>query len=177
MTFLFSLFAGVPFFFFSPQMWLSPLHVQSGWRDGEPWYRQSSSRHFFFRLQVALDESHGQSDNAMLVSTCSLHVSCGRGFVEGGPGHVLFRFLQSRSSSPNRGCHFCECHSRDKEVFRVHIVVASPLLVADITYFVEPNFVLPALSLSRIVQQLRLLSVVHVQCFAAFLHVATGHAS
>ena len=131
---------------------------------------------FLFRLQVALDESRGQSDNAMLVSTCSLHVSWGRGFVAGGPGHVLFLFPQSRSSSPNRGCHFSDCHSRDKEVFRVHIVVSSPL-VADITYFVEPNFVLPALSLSRIVQQLRLLSVVHVQCFAAVLHVAMGHAS
>ena len=134
MTFLFSLFAGVPFF---TSLRKCGFHLYT-FRVG------GGMVNLFFRLQVALDESRGQSDNAMLVSTCSLHVSCGRGFVAGGPGHVLFLFPQSRSSSPNRGCHFSDCHSRDKEVFRVHSVVASPLLVADITYFVEPNFVLPA---------------------------------
>eukprot|EP00450_Noctiluca_scintillans_P011214 CAMPEP_0194504286 /NCGR_PEP_ID=MMETSP0253-20130528/28860_1 /TAXON_ID=2966 /ORGANISM="Noctiluca scintillans" /LENGTH=1173 /DNA_ID=CAMNT_0039346659 /DNA_START=71 /DNA_END=3592 /DNA_ORIENTATION=- len=50
-------------------------------------------------------------------------------------------------------------HSPDKEVFRVHMVVAFSLLVADVTYFVDqPNFVLPARSISRNVLQLRLLA-------------------
>lgn len=50
-------------------------------------------------------------------------------------------------------------HSPDKEIFRVHMVVAFSLLVADVTYFVDqPNFVLPARSISRNVLQLRLLA-------------------
>ena len=48
-------------------------------------------------------------------------------------------------------------HSPDKEIFRVHMVVAFSLLVVDVTYFVDqPNFVLPARSISRNVLQLRL---------------------
>ena len=50
-------------------------------------------------------------------------------------------------------------HSPDKEIFRVHMVVAFSLLVVDVTYFVDqPNFVLPARSISRNVLQLRLLA-------------------
>ena len=44
-----------------------------------------------------------------------------------------------------------------KEIFRVHMVAAFSLLVVDVTYFVDqPNFVLPARSISRNVLQLRL---------------------
>ena len=91
------------------------------------------------------------------------------------PVTCLIVFLWVEAALSIVAANFFKCHLRDKEVFRVHIVVAFPLLVSDITYFVDrPNFVLPAQSLN--VQQLRLLSTVHAQRLAAVLHVAREHA-
>ena len=106
--------------------------------------------------QVASDEFCERSDNAVSVSTCSLHVSCGRGFVAGGHIHVPSRVPQNRGSSPYHGgrllCRIC-CTPV------ALMVVAFSLLVVDVTYFVDqPNFVLLARSISRNVLQLRLLA-------------------
>ena len=110
---------------------------------------------------MASDEFRERSDNAVFVSTSSIHVSCGRGFVTDGHGHVLFFvFLRTEVALLLVAANFfagfaaLQWHSPDKKIYRVHVVVAFSLLVADVTYFVDqPNFVLPARSISRNVLQ------------------------
>jgi len=69
------------------------------------------------------------------------------------PVACLFVFVRVEVALRIVAANFFECHMRDTEVFRVHIVVAFPLLVADITQHVDrPNFVLPAQSFN--VQQM-----------------------
>ena len=102
--------------YFSPQMWPSLTSTRSEWIVNTANTEVLGMVSFeLVRLHRAISSSvlkwHWMNPVGSLTVQCwfsisSLHVSCCRGFVAGGPGHVAFRFLQSGGSSPHRGGQF-----------------------------------------------------------------------
>ena len=101
--------------------------------DGEPWYPPSSS------------PSSGSLTMQCLYALAHYTFRVAEAFLRVMLVICLFVLLGVEAALRIVATNFFECHLRDQEVFRVHIVVAFPLLVADITCFVDrPKFTLPA---------------------------------